>query len=367
MGHAEPVQDLVDPVLPAGGAHIGREAQAGRVLEGPAQRQLAVQDVLLGNQADAVPQLGVVVVEVPAAVEHLTLPGGVQTRQGAEERGLPRAGRADDGEQGALRQGEADVVDQGLAAPTGHGDAAHLEGDRTLVEVLLQATVDEQEVAVAHADEVELVQHVPTDAHPVDVGAVEAAQVDDLGRPVRTDPELGMVPGDQQVVEHDVVVLGAADPHPLGRHVTGLERAGRPRRGGSGRGGRPPTRRGTGVGHLDVVDPRLERERGAAPGVAQPHDGRPGQQLLVHPSAVEPGPARAAPVREPPTLGRGPHHGVDPAGPLVGEADGARRRATDVGPPAGGHIEGPALHDHTQTGAVHRRLTIPDRFAAVRR
>ena len=226
---------------------------------------------------------------------------------------------------------------------------------RPVVEVLLQATVDEQEVAVAHADEVELVQQLPTDAHPVDVGAVEAAQVDDLGRPVRTDPELGVVPGHHQVVEHDVVVLGTADPHPIGRDVTGLERAGRPRRRRSGRGGRPRTRRGSDVGHLDVVDPGLERERGAAPGVAQPHDGRLGQQLLVHPSAVQPGPAGAAPVGEPPTLGRGPHHGVDPAGPLVGQADGARRRATDVGPPAGGHIEGPALHDHTQTGSVHLR------------
>ena len=83
--HAEPVQHLLDPVVPAARGHIGREAETGRVLQGPTQRQLAVEHVLLGDQADAVTQLGVVGVEVAPAVEHLALLGRTETRQGTEQ------------------------------------------------------------------------------------------------------------------------------------------------------------------------------------------------------------------------------------------------------------------------------------------
>jgi hypothetical protein len=74
-----------------------------------------VQDVVLGDQADAVPEFGVVGVEIAVVVEHGAFGGRAHAGQGAEQGGLAGAARSDDAEQATLAEGEADVVEEDLA------------------------------------------------------------------------------------------------------------------------------------------------------------------------------------------------------------------------------------------------------------
>ena len=237
VGDAQFGQHLVDPLRPGGGGDIRGEPEPAGVLEGPSKLQLLVEDVLLGHEADAVAQLGVVGDEVTAAVQDLADRGGAQPGERAQQGRLPRPGRPDDAEQGPLGEGEADVVDERAPVATGDGQADRLEGDLAGVDVLLQPAIHESKLAVAHANEVELAHRRPSGARPVDERPVGAAEVDDLVGPVSQGADLGVMAGHLQVVEDDVVVLGPADPHVRGGVVRGLERP--HRRGGvPGRDGR---------------------------------------------------------------------------------------------------------------------------------
>ncbi len=120
-------ENLGDPALPLCLARIAREAQFRRVAEGPAGRQLRVQDVLLRHQPDPVPQFGVVRVEIALVVQHAAVGGRPHAGQRAEQRRLARPARADHAEQAALAQREADVVEQHLAA--GQPDREILGGE----------------------------------------------------------------------------------------------------------------------------------------------------------------------------------------------------------------------------------------------
>lgn len=222
-------EHLVDAAGPLRSRDVGREAQAPREREGPSDLELAVQHVVLGDEADAMAQLGVVAVEVPAVVEDLARVGRAQAGERGQQRGLARTRGADDAEQRPLRQGEADVVDQRHALAPHDRDARGLEGDGAGVVVLLELAGHETERAVADRDQVALGDGGAQDALPVEVGAVEALQVDELGPPVAEPQELGVVAGHEQVVDDDVVVGFTTDPQPGRRCVHRREHSARSR------------------------------------------------------------------------------------------------------------------------------------------
>lgn len=229
---AQLADDLVDAVAPFRLLGVLREAEFGRVAEGPAHGQLRVQDVVLRHQADALAQFGVVAVQVAAVVQDRALVGGAQPGQRVEQRGLARAARAHDGEQALLADRERDVIEERLAAPV-HGDrqALDVERDLTGVDELLQRVADQAERGVADAHDVPGRDPGAGDRCAVEVGAVVRAEVDDLVRAVGPRPQLGVTAGDGQVVDHEVVVGAAAEVHgpggqrPHGRRLP--ERAGR--------------------------------------------------------------------------------------------------------------------------------------------
>ena len=68
------------------------------------------------------------------------------------------------------------------------------------------------------ADQVVLGEPCPRDPGAVDEGAVVTPEVDELPRTVAVAHELGVLPRDLQVLEHDVVARGAADAHHPGAH-----------------------------------------------------------------------------------------------------------------------------------------------------
>ena len=63
-GQPEQLQHLVDPGRALLARHVVGEAQRGREPQRPAHLELAVQHVVLRHHADAVAQLGVVLVQV---------------------------------------------------------------------------------------------------------------------------------------------------------------------------------------------------------------------------------------------------------------------------------------------------------------
>jgi hypothetical protein len=78
--------ELGDHLLHAAGAflrgHVGWEAELGCVLEGSADRQLGMQDVVLGDVADAPAQFVVEAIEVPPVVEDVALGGRLVPGEG---------------------------------------------------------------------------------------------------------------------------------------------------------------------------------------------------------------------------------------------------------------------------------------------
>jgi hypothetical protein len=104
-------EDLVNPAGPFLGARVLGEPQLGGVGQPATGGELAVQDVLLRDQADVVPQFGVVGVQVAAVVQHAAAAGGAHPGERAEQGRLAGAARADDAEQAAFRQREGDVVE----------------------------------------------------------------------------------------------------------------------------------------------------------------------------------------------------------------------------------------------------------------
>lgn len=204
------MDDLGDPGLPLGLRRGLREAGFGGVPEGLPYGQLRVEDVVLRDQADALAQLREVPVEVAAVVEDGAGVGRAQPGQGVEQRRLPRPAGPDDPEQALLPDGERDLVQQGLAAPARPSDVdlqiLHVERHLTGVDELLEHIPDEAEGGVADADDVSGLDDRPVDGLAVEEGAVVAAEVDDLVPAVGERPQLGVAPGD-----HEVVARVAAD------------------------------------------------------------------------------------------------------------------------------------------------------------
>ena len=135
-------QHLVDPAGSLGRARVPREPELGRVPQRAARGQLGVQDVVLGHQADPVAQLRVVGVQVAAVVEDHACGGRPHSGQGAEQGRLPGPARPDHAEQAALREREADVVEEYLAAGQGDGQPLGVERDVAGVVELLQLVAD---------------------------------------------------------------------------------------------------------------------------------------------------------------------------------------------------------------------------------
>src|SRR5206468_6559232 len=160
------------------------------------------------DEADPVPQLRVVRVQVAVVVEDAAAVGGPHAGQRAEQGGLAGAAGADDPQQAALAEREADVVEQDLAVAQGDGQVAGDERDVAGVDELLQLAAGQPERGGPDADDVAFGQRRGPDLLAVDEGPVVAVQVDDLvaaGGP----GQLGVVAGDAQVGAVVVVVRGA--------------------------------------------------------------------------------------------------------------------------------------------------------------
>ena len=156
----EQLQHLVDPLGALLARHVAGEPQGRGEPQRPAHRELAVQHVVLGHHADAVAQLGVVLVEVLAVVEQLAPGRRPEPGHRLEQRRLAAAARPDDAEQGAVAQREADVVEQDRLA--------HLDGDvvgddrrRALVVVLVEVRPVEEELVPADGEAVARRQQRP--------------------------------------------------------------------------------------------------------------------------------------------------------------------------------------------------------------
>ena len=157
--------------------------------------QFLVQDVVLRDQADALAQLGELLVEVPVVVEDVALVGGPVAGERLEQGGLAGARRADDGDQGLLGDAEGDVLEDVLAAVDRDREVAGREGDLTGVDELLQPVADQPEGRVADADDVVRADERGAglaERLAVDVGAVVAAEVADLEAAVGRRPEFGV-------------------------------------------------------------------------------------------------------------------------------------------------------------------------------
>ena len=117
------MQGLVDGPRDPGRVGARRQPQAGRVAQRAAQRQVAVDDVVLRNEADSrlasVRHRGTVVQHGPGR-------GRPQPGHGLEQSGLAGAAAADEGDQLAGRQRERHLVQELPAAGVaGHGEHVH--------------------------------------------------------------------------------------------------------------------------------------------------------------------------------------------------------------------------------------------------
>lgn len=207
---------LVDAGGALGLGGVAREAELGRVLEGGADAQLLVQDVVLRDQADALAELRELLVQVAVVVEDVALVGRAVAGQRLEQRGLAGAGGADDADQRLLRDAEGDVPEDLLAAVDRDREVAGREGDLAGVDELLEAVADDPERRVADADDVVRAQQRGAGLRQrltVDVGAVVAAEVVDLEAAAGHRAELGVVAGDLEVGDHQLILQRTADPH----------------------------------------------------------------------------------------------------------------------------------------------------------
>jgi hypothetical protein len=202
---------LVDAAVPVGRRHVGGEPQPRRVGQRPSHGELGVEDVVLRHQADALAQLVVVGVEIAPRVLDDALVGGPEPGEGPQQRRLPGAGRADDGQQAAPAEREADAVQQRLVA-LAHDEPVGPEADVAGVDVLDEPVTLEVEQRVPDADHRRRPHRCPSHPRAVDERAVGAAEVDDVPPAVGAAHELGVVARDEQVGDDDVVVLRAADP-----------------------------------------------------------------------------------------------------------------------------------------------------------
>ena len=215
---------LVDALQALLARYVRRKPELGRVLERARDRQLAVENVVLRDDTDALAQLLVVRIEIAAAVEDEAALSRPQATQGPEQGRLAASRRTDDADEGALAQAEADVLDERAAVDLDR-QSHRLEADLAGVDVLLERVADEPEDAMADADDIELLQARLLDQPAVDEGPVVAAEVGELIAARREPVQLGVVARDEQVVEDDVVLRCPADPDEPGGLVDGAQPA----------------------------------------------------------------------------------------------------------------------------------------------
>jgi hypothetical protein len=122
---AELVEGGVDPRGPLLAASRSGHAERGRVAQGAAEAELAVEHVVLGHEGDAVaaPGRG----QVLAVEAELALVEGETAGERPGQRRLAGPGRTDHGDEPPALDAEAHVVEQD--APAGHvgGDPDDLE------------------------------------------------------------------------------------------------------------------------------------------------------------------------------------------------------------------------------------------------
>lgn len=178
-----------------------------------------------------------------------------------------------------------------------------------------------------------------------------AVEVGDLVRAVGERPQFGVPTGDDEVVDDEVAVGGAADTD----GGTGEQRAdaGRlPEGAGQGRV-RDPGGPGTGPGRRAVDENGARAVRGAAE--AQLASGA--DDPFVDAVAVCPGAVGAALVLDGPVVAVGAQERVVPGDAGVVEADLAQGVATDVIDPARAHLRGTEVGLQDELG--RRRHTGP--------
>jgi hypothetical protein len=115
VGEAQFGHHLVHPAGAFRGRHVQREAQFRRELERPSERELGMEDVLLGHVADAAAQLVVGGVEVAPVVEDRSRGRRLEPVESLGQGGLARSGGTENGQEAALVEREADVVEEALA------------------------------------------------------------------------------------------------------------------------------------------------------------------------------------------------------------------------------------------------------------
>ena len=208
---------------------------------------------------------------------------------------------------------------------SGHADpeVERLERDVAFVDVLLQHAAGQPERGVADRDDVVLCQLRLVDLVAVDVGAVVAAEVEDLVAPGGRHPQLGVELGDAEVGQDDVVVRTAADL----QHPRRLELDARRRLAvHAGHGG-------VGVGLAPAVHGRrrrrhhlggllnLDAEHRPVLGVADVDHARAGDVQPRDLLGAEEGAVPAAPVLEHPAVAHRVQHRVVPGDPGVVHRD----------------------------------------------
>ena len=174
---------------------------------------------LLRHQADAVPQLVVVLVQVAVVVVARCrwsagrFPVSALSRVDLPAPAGPMTASMDRSASGNVMPSSSTFC----LPPSRHRDAqlVRLEGGAAVVDVLDQLAAGQPEGGVADRDDVVVVQLGLVDPGAVDERAVVAAQVDDLVATGRRLPQLGVLLGHAEVGDHDVVVRAAADLHHL--------------------------------------------------------------------------------------------------------------------------------------------------------
>lgn len=118
---------LVDPSLALVPAHVGREAQLGRKPKRPAHRELGMEDVVLRDVADALPELIRGFIEVQAVHQYPAGLGRSEAGERLEKRRLAGSRRAQQREQSAFLQRERDIVEDLLATGQDRRGPSRLE------------------------------------------------------------------------------------------------------------------------------------------------------------------------------------------------------------------------------------------------
>ncbi|MEE6259351.1 hypothetical protein V1633_12720 [Plantactinospora sonchi] len=312
-----------------------------------------MQDVVLRHQPDPVPQLVVLGVQVASLVGDGASGRRTVSGQRGQQSRFARPARTHHGEQTALVECEADVVEQSSAPGHDHTEPVGVQGDPPGVDVLAQLVGVDDELVPAERQQVAGLQNGLVDPLPVDVRAVAGAEVDHA-QAGRGAAQFRVVARHQQVGQDDVVVRGAADPGTRRRPVRRRRQPSRlePPPGGGAvrrtREARSRARRGGRGGHRRRC--RRERRRWCRRegrrgcrcrrgrrtqgepwpvGTAEPDLHRPPQFQFGDPTGRRPRAVPAAQVAQPPPAGVVTQLQVLPGDPWVVDDDPAQRIPAD--------------------------------------